>query len=150
MSDRRSDEGLLVSGPSVELPGIETGTKVALTCGNGQSDDAKYAKRRENTCGDAESVDGINTPQPLHARARRGSTDPGERAVGGKYLLLLGCSEQNGPTEPLANEQRNFNVEPVVAERPASALDGALDPVLDGNGMQVELVSRRFVAAATA
>lgn len=54
------------------------------------------------------------------------------------------------PTEPLANEQRNFNVEPVVAERPASALDGALDPVLDGIGMQVELVSRRFVAAATA
>src|SRR5258708_39437822 len=56
MSYRRSEEGPLVSGPSVELPGIETGTKVALTCGNGQSDDAKYAKRRENTCGDAESL----------------------------------------------------------------------------------------------
>ena len=63
-------------------------------------------------------------------------------------LLIFGCRKQDGPTKPLANEQRDFNVESVVVDRPASALDGALYPVLDGIGMQVELVGRRFVAGA--
>jgi hypothetical protein len=41
----------------VELPGIEPGSKIRLTCG---SDEIEYAKRRETTCGYAEAVDGIN------------------------------------------------------------------------------------------
>jgi hypothetical protein len=46
----------------VELPGIEPATKIVLTCGNAESDDAK---RREKTCRDAKGVDGVNTPQQL-------------------------------------------------------------------------------------
>ena len=44
---------------SVELPGIEPATKIALNCGNSRID---YPKRREMACGYANSVDGINTP----------------------------------------------------------------------------------------
>jgi len=47
----------------VELPGIETALDMAMSCGNVEFN---YAKRREKTCGYAESVDGINsTPQSL-------------------------------------------------------------------------------------
>jgi len=39
----------LASVFSMELPGIETGTKISLTCGNAGLD---YAKRRESTGND--------------------------------------------------------------------------------------------------
>ena len=46
-------------GAQLELPGIEPATKIALICTNDEFDNAKV---REMNCGNAEGVDGINTP----------------------------------------------------------------------------------------
>jgi hypothetical protein len=47
----------------LELPGIEPALEMVVNCGNVEFN---YAKRRQMTCGYAESVDGINsTPQSL-------------------------------------------------------------------------------------
>jgi len=53
---------LLTSTFSVELPGIEPGSKIDLSWDNSGIDDAK---RREMTCGYAEGVDGINIARPF-------------------------------------------------------------------------------------
>jgi hypothetical protein len=52
----------------VELPGIEPGAEIMLTCRNAEFDDAKVrettrndAKRRETTWEYAKGVDGVNT-----------------------------------------------------------------------------------------
>jgi hypothetical protein len=52
----------------VELPGIELGAYIELTCRNAELDYAKvrestrkYAKVRETTCGYGKGVDGVNT-----------------------------------------------------------------------------------------
>jgi hypothetical protein len=42
----------------VELPGIELGAYIELTCRNAELD---YAKVRETTCGYGKGVDGVNT-----------------------------------------------------------------------------------------
>jgi hypothetical protein len=46
----------------VELLGIEPAAKTSLNCGNAEF---YYAKRREMTCGYADSVDGINSTRQL-------------------------------------------------------------------------------------
>jgi hypothetical protein len=49
---------------------------------------------------------------------------------------LFGSTQHNGPTKPLADEQRDFNIEAVVADRPAR-----LSP--EDNGTARFLGSRR-------
>jgi hypothetical protein len=76
MTSQRSKKGRISAALFVKLPGIEPGTKIALSCGNTEF---RYAKVRETTCGYARRVDGIN----MHnAPVVRWSVFPSESIAG--------------------------------------------------------------------
>ena len=66
----------------VELPGIEPGTKIVLTCRDAEIDYANDAKIREKTCVYAKGVDGVNTTRAtLHRFAAAATSDSRWREV---------------------------------------------------------------------
>ena len=57
MRVRSTEKGRISAALPVELPGIELGAEISVTCGNAEVDDVK---QRETTCRYAKGVDGIN------------------------------------------------------------------------------------------
>ena len=59
---------VLACSLSVELPGIESGTKIVLTCGNADIRDAKRREKYVNRPADTpKGVDGVNNTRPVIA-----------------------------------------------------------------------------------
>ena len=72
------------------------------------------------------------------------STSEASSSSSGPWPQAHSWSE--GCVEPIAKQQRHFDVQPIVGDRSAPAFDRALHAVLHGVGMQVEFRCGRFVA----